>query len=184
MLEVPGVRVPVPLVKVRLPCRFNTPAPPDISITAVCGVEADELYTILPFSFSVPVVITTLAILVMVVPTPPIFIFPETVAVPAFIFHAVVLLLEVGCVIVTFPFTVNIPEDVCDMLVLLPAPVMVRPVQVLVLLIVYKDFVLNAMVPKLFVPVPLIDFDVPVKVTGTVESVPPLFVQFPGIVKE
>ena len=67
---------------------------------------------------------------------PPIFILPVTVADPAFIFHAIVLVFEVGWLIVTFPFTVKIPVEVWVSEVLLPPATSVKPMQVLVLLMV------------------------------------------------
>ena len=83
-----------------------------------------------------PVVIAIFAILVVVVFVPPILILPVTVAVPEFIFQAIVQVLEVGWLIVTFPFTVKIPVEVWVSEVLLPPATNVKPVQVLVLLMV------------------------------------------------
>ena len=97
VLDVPGVSVPVPLVRVMFPIKFIMPAPPDIFIRADGALVAEELNMIFPFALRVPVVIAILATLeAVLLPEPPILILPVTVAVPELISHPIVLVLEVG----------------------------------------------------------------------------------------
>ena len=84
----PAVRVEDAAGTVSAPFRFKVPAPPDMSITFVAAADAVKVMP--PLAFSVPVVITILPTSVVVVFEPAKVIRPETVAVPALIFHAVV----------------------------------------------------------------------------------------------
>ena len=102
---VPAVRVDEAAGTVRAPFRLRVPAPPDISITLVAAAEPAKV--IPPFAFSVPVVITIFPTRDVVVLVPAKVISPETVAVPALMFHAVVTVLADGWLMVTAPLTVS-----------------------------------------------------------------------------
>lgn len=98
--NVPAVRVEERAGTVRAPLRFRFPAPPDITITLVAAAEPTNV--IPPLAFRVPVVMTILAMRVIVAFTPAKVIKPETVAVPALMFHAVTTA-AVGWLMVTVP---------------------------------------------------------------------------------
>ena len=87
MLVVPGVKVPVPFVSVKLPARFSVPAPPDIVMEAQTAVVAEELYTRLPVIVNVPVVMVIFETLPVDVLLPPRFTFPFTITVPVFMIN-------------------------------------------------------------------------------------------------
>ena len=103
--EVPAVSVEEAAGTVNAPLRFSVPAPPDISITFEPATEAVKV--IPPLAFRVPVVITIFPVRAAVALAPAKLIKPETVAVAALIFHAVVTD-AVGWLIVTAPFTVRV----------------------------------------------------------------------------
>jgi hypothetical protein len=89
---------------------------------------------------------------------------PVTVADPALIFHADVLVFAVGWLIKTFPFTVSTLVPPCVKELAVPAATNVRPVHELLLFIVIVAPELICITPNAVLDVPPIVFAAPEKI--------------------
>lgn len=177
--ELPAVKVEESAGTVNAPFKFNTAAPPDISITLVAAAEAVKV--IPPFAFKVPVVRVILPILEVVTLAPAKVIRPETVADPELIIHELFLTLVVGCPIFTFPFTVRAADPAWVNELFTLRETKFNPAdefELFIVIVAPFDMLITGKSVEL---VPPIDLEIPVKdtVPAPPEKTPPLFVQSP-----